>query len=398
MKASRIIALVLLLVVVGVAIVAATLNSLPPDPPTLAGVELNVTGRVDASLRQAYADLRPDFEFSDKQPPPAPDYWNPDTWAALPTKSDGADVYPANTKYPEAQATAKADVFFVHPTGYESDDSWNAAWDDDDAADQTLGMMLHQASAFNAAARVYAPRYRQFTIYGVLEPGPSGSQCMDLAYSDVARAFDHYLKFYNHGRPFILAGHSQGSFHALRLLQEMIIGKPVQKRLVAAYIIGCPVPQGIEGIKVSNSPRQVGALIAYTTYTDKGDPSFFTHDVCAWLDGGYVPINDRPLVQVNPLTWQDHGGPAAPELNPGSLPVAEDVFPLHDLVPGAVGADASGKVLRITEPDIEGYEGNDSGVAFLNADYGDFHNYDYMLFWESIRANAVARVKAYLGE
>ena len=60
----------------------------------------------------------------------------------------------------------------------------------------------------------------------------------ELAYSDVLRAFDYYLAHENHGRPFILASHSQGSLHALRLIQERLAGKPLQKQLVAAYLIG----------------------------------------------------------------------------------------------------------------------------------------------------------------
>lgn len=356
------------------------------------------TGGVDDGIRRAYQAHRPPFEFGEKDSPSPPDYADPDTWAALPGREDGAEAFPPNSKYPEAQATAPADVFFVHPTGYESPEHWNAPWDDEAAAEQTLGMMLYLASSFNAAAKVYAPRYRQVTVYAVMESGPSGIKAVELAYSDVARAFEHFIKHFNQGRPFILAGHSQGSMHAMRLLQEKIIGTPLAKRMVAAYVVGYAIPRAIKGIEPSCAPSQTGALIAYNSFSPKGDSRFFTRGACIWLDGKYQRVNGRPLVQVNPLSWLDGGGPVPASANPGSLPVTEDAYPQGELKAGVTGADASGEVLRISVPGVSGFTGDSSGVPFLNADFGDYHNFDYQLFYESIRRNALERVRAFLNK
>jgi pimeloyl-ACP methyl ester carboxylesterase len=354
------------------------------------------TGGVADSIRLAFKDQRPSFEFGEKASPPAPDYADPDTWAALPGRQDGAEAFPPNSKYPEAQATAQADVFFVHPTGYDSPEHWNAPWDDEAAAEQTLGMMIYCASAFNASSKVYAPRYRQFPVYAVMEPGPSGIKAVELAYFDVARAFEYFIKHRSQGRPFILAGHSQGSLHAMRLLQEKIIGTPLAKRLVAAYLVGYAVPHALGGIKPSKEPTETGVLIAYNSFTPQGDPSFFTQGACIWLEGKYQKVKGRPLVQVNPLSWRDGGGPVPASDNPGSLPVTAETYPLGELAPGVTGADASGEVLRITAPAVPGFPGAGSGVPFLDSDFGDYHNYDYQLFYESIRRNALERVRAFV--
>ena len=54
---------------------------------------------------------------------------------------------------------------------------------------------------------------------------------IDVAYADVKRAFDYYLENYNNGRPIIIAGHSQGSGHGMRILKEYFDDKPHSKKV-----------------------------------------------------------------------------------------------------------------------------------------------------------------------
>jgi len=306
-----------------------------------------VTGGFSPEVQKKLEPYRPSLHFDRLTPPPAPDYWLEDCWAALPFKKDMADEAPPNTRYPEAQATAAVDVFFVHPTGYDSPASWNAPWDDPGVATATADMMRYCASVFNAGGRVYAPRYRQATVYSWFDESTFGIRAIDLAYSDVERAFAHYIKFWNHGRPFILAGHSQGSFHGLRLLQEKIIDTPLEQRLVAAYLIGYSIPENIVGIKPSKSFNDTGVVIGWNTYTKDGDNSFFTKNAVIWIDGSYQKIDGQPIIQVNPLSWKLHGSEVSASENLGSLPALESYGPLSALIPDLTGADASGKVLII---------------------------------------------------
>lgn len=355
-------------------------------------------GGISAGERHKIEPFRPAFPFNIVTSPPAPDYASTDSWAALPDKKDEADIAPTNTKYPESQDTAVADVFFIHPTGSFSNKFWNIPIDDPEAVFSCSEVMKYDASAFNAAARVYAPRYRQATLYAFFEDRTdAGLKAIDLAYSDVERAFLHYIKFYNNGRPFIIAAHSQGSFHGLRLLQEQIIGTGFMDRMVAAYLVGGPIPMDVPGIKPSRHGTDTGTLIGWNTYTPKGDPRFFTEGTIAWIDGSYRCIAGKPLVQINPLSWEPGGAKVPAVDNPGSLLISGSPKEPSPLVQGVCGADASGKVVIIDEPKVAGLSFPDEAqdMPLFNSAKGDYHNFDYLLFYESIRKNAIDRVREF---
>lgn len=158
--------------------------------------------------------------------PPAPDYAQAANWAALPQRADAADRLPLKSPYRDGQDSARADVFFVHPTVYlgqpPANDAWNAELRDS-VLNRTVdnSTILNQASVFNGSCRVYAPRYRQ-AHYAVFTTADTASarHALDLAYADVKAAFQHYLDHFSGGRPVVVAGHSQGTVHAVRLLQE----------------------------------------------------------------------------------------------------------------------------------------------------------------------------------
>ncbi|OON67986.1 DUF3089 domain-containing protein [Hymenobacter sp. CRA2] len=175
--------------------------------------------------------------------PPAPDYSRPESWSALPTLKDSADAVPRHSGLRDQQATAAADVFFVHMTTRVTPYGWNASITNPLINRLTDQFSVRpQASVFNAAARVYAPRYRQATLYSFFDSTANSHQALALAYSDVRAAFIYFLQHYNHNRPIILAGHSQGTYHAQRLLREFFDqDSSLRKRLVAAYLVGLKV-------------------------------------------------------------------------------------------------------------------------------------------------------------
>jgi len=184
--------------------------------------------------------------FAQPEGTPAPDYGEESSWDALPSTSDGADAVPAGCGE-NRQADAPVDAFYVHPTSFFSSRP-NAAVGDLRTNLVSASGLLQQASAFNGIARLYAPRYRQAsqTIQDAdplwNTPFRNGSSAalqrsMDLAFSDVVRAFEEFLTAHNDGRPFLLAAHSQGAMHAKRLLAHLGRRNPaVLERLVAAYL------------------------------------------------------------------------------------------------------------------------------------------------------------------
>lgn len=214
---------------------------------------------------------------------------------------------------------------------------------------------------------------------------------MDFAYADVVRAFDYFLAHYSNGRPFIIASHSQGSLHALRLLQERVVGTPLAKRLVAAYVVGGFTPTDIEaaGLPICRDARQTGCIIDWNSVTERGMSTRRNGAALMWLNGRYQTSAGRDIVCVNPLNWQA-GGTAAASHNLGALPPSRAADPAP--VPGLTGAACRDGLLVV---DLE--PGEQIRFADPLAVLGIYHDLDYNLYYMNIRENAVDRVRAFAG-
>ncbi len=82
---------------------------------------------------------------------------------------------------------------------------------------------------FNGSCRVFAPRYRQAHLKAFFMRSSNKSvEAFDTAYSDLKSAFEFYLLHYNKGRPIIIASHSQGTLHAIRLMKDFFANKPLK--------------------------------------------------------------------------------------------------------------------------------------------------------------------------
>lgn len=338
--------------------------------------------------------LRPHQPFSAADAPPAPDYAQRSAWSAWPGQPSRADEVPPGGGARDNQAQAKADVFFIQPTTYLIGQGWNAAYDQGGLSRRMLedGVLPDQASAFNGCCRLYAPRYRQAVLAAFFGETPDGDAALNLAYSDVLRAFDDYIAHENHGRPFIIAAHSQGSLHAMRLIQERVIGTPLARRLVAVYAIGSFLPTDIEakGMPICRSARQTGCAIDWNSVSAEGAQARLHSGGLIWLDGRYQPFGQHKVVCVNPLDWRaDSAAPAADNL--GAEPPAK-AGPLAAPIPGRIGAACQGGMLTVDIPqDLQG--------QFLSAltRGGVYHVLDYNLFYMNIRQNAETRVAAFHG-
>ncbi|HUI59494.1 MAG TPA: DUF3089 domain-containing protein [Steroidobacteraceae bacterium] len=337
-------------------------------------------------------------DATEQQAPPAPDYSQLSAWAAWPGQPSEAEATPPDLAPVSLAARGQVDVFFIHPTTYLAGGSWNARFDEPGRTGKAVdeGVMRFQASVFNACCRIFAPRYRQAVLRVFRTDDPRAEQALDLAYSDVQRAFDYYLEHENHGRPFIIASHSQGSLHALRLVQERILGRQLQQRLVAAYIIGYLIPTDIGrlGLPICSSAHDTGCLIDWNSVKGgSGDGSRRAH-TRLWRDGHYEPLGDRPTVCVNPLNWSRDGSAAAAEnlgAVPGAPPATLPAMSLPAIVPQLTGARCAQGLLDVAIP-----IGHRRGFADALTLFGSYHIYDYNLFYANIRQNTVERVRAFL--
>ena len=336
--------------------------------------------------------MKPWSGFDVAAAPPAPDYSSDDAWAALPGRKDNADVVPADSDATDNQASATVDVFFIHPTTYYKKAGWNARFDEAGSTMDLLeaGVLRFQASAFNGSARVFAPRYRQATLYSFIGKGDDEKAALDFAYQDVARAFDEFIADRNQGRPFIIAAHSQGSLHGMRLLKEKIAGTPLAARFIAAYLVGSAMPREahIPGIGPCITPAGTSCYINWNSVRDAKDREGWTQTGTTWSEGRYHLSAGAPNTCVNPLTWTLDGmAPASANL--GGLPFVEsgEAFPAN--IKSLTGAACEAGMLVVSPP-------TDSIGFTFGVSQGDYHIYDYNLFYMNIRANLAERVAAFL--
>jgi len=339
----------------------------------------------------------PPQPFDPANAPPAPDYADSANWAALPERQDLEDRLPAGVSASWEQGAAPVDVFFIHPTGYLIGNSWVSPMDPNSKTEEnTRWMMANQASAYNGCCNVYAPRYREANVFVYVQRDSSiPEKVLGFAYRDVERAFDHFLEVFNQGRPFIIASHSQGTHHAVRLLKERIDRSSLRQRMVAAYAIGGRIAQSafdeMEYIEICASPEQTGCVVHWDTYSEAGiDEEFPDHagNVC-----------------VNPLSWGTDGERAGREQHAGGVPpvgifhkelVGEDVAeraeiePLSEPVRNLVEAQCKNGILFVSDQTDTAFHMPDRLSPYR------YHGLDYPLFHMDIRENAELRPRLFL--
>lgn len=318
-----------------------------------------------------------------------PDYSRESSWVARPGMTDDPALWLPDGV---SQATAgKAAVFFIHPTTYLNNDRWNAPLSaGGDSAWRTNLFVQSEASAFNSSGEVWAPHYRQAAFGAFLLDTADARSALDFAYADVSAAFDEFVK-QSGDRPIILAGHSQGALHLIRLLRERIAGKPIAKRLIAAYVVGWPIDRSSDlpalGLPACATPSETGCVLSWMSFGDPANPSLILDEwkrTRGLTGGGRAQKN---ILCVNPISGIRDGA-ARPQDNPGTLVPSAD-FRSATMLQHAVGA-ACRKGLLIVDGDIPAYvppplPGN------------NFHVYDYALFWGAIRRDSQRRLAAWRG-
>ncbi|MCE7796480.1 DUF3089 domain-containing protein [Sphingobium sufflavum] len=309
--------------------------------------------------------------FDQSNHPAAPDYARANSWM-MRGIDDAADK--------------PADLFYIQPTTFRSKD-WNQ--DMADAATNhwtDISVGARQVSAFADCCRRFAPRYRQASTGTFSSTSGDREQAYALAYQDVRSAFRAFLAVRGkEDRPFILAGHSQGALHGLRLLEEEIAGTPLARQLIAAYLPGIGIPGDAlpSSIPVCATPRQAGCIVSWNSFTATADTSGY---IARSHAAHGTEAGTAPLLCVNPLTFSIARPKAGYGAAKGALPGPAIEGPMPSPQPKAVAAYCDGNVLRVTPR---------PGLAVELLPGGSAHMADIALFWADIRANTLVRVRAF---
>lgn len=324
-----------------------------------------------------------------QEPPKSsePDYSTMGAWWARPELSDNPSRW-APDGVVAMKSAVPAATFYVHPTTYLDRDRWNAAIDVGGEPARRARLFIEtQGGAFNNSSEVWAPKYRQATYGAFLLKSPDAKKALDLAYRDVRNAFDAFLSLQPLDRPIVLAGHSQGSMHLVRLLAER--KNELSGRLLAAYIGGWPVGMRSDlpatGFPPCSNADQAGCVLSWQSFKDPANTHLVTK---AWI--GTPGLTGTPrareeMLCTNPLTGTKEGV-AARGLNKGTL-VPNGDLTTAKLETGRVGARCRDGFLMI--------DGDVPNLGPYVLPGNNYHVYDYALFWGSIRADAERRLAAW---
>ena len=316
-----------------------------------------------------------------------PDYTQASSWIARPGLPNDPSLWVPDGV---SQSTeGKAAIFFIHPTTYLRNDRWNAPLvAGGDTAFRTDLFVQSQASAFNGAGEIWAPRYRQAAYGAFLLDSRDAESALDFAYQDVVAAFDEFLDEAGN-RPIILAGHSQGALHLMRLLREH--KAELTHRLVAAYVVGWPIDTTSDlpalGFPACKTASETGCILSWMSFSDPANPSLILDE---WKQTKGLTGGDRQprnILCVNPITGVQSGAAPA-QANPGTLVPSADLKSAR-LEPRVVGAHCDRGLLKL--------EGQIPAMGPFVLPGNNYHVYDYALFWGAIRSDAERRLTAWRG-
>ena len=322
----------------------------------------------------------------------APDYAQLESWLCNPAMGpDAGDPcrWQPGQEVPYG-VRPSAQTFYIHPTTYLERDRWNAPLQPGGETEfRTRLFAESQASAFFGDSSVWAPRYRQAAFGAFLLDSADARKALDFAYRDVAAAFDQFVSQSGDG-PIILAAHSQGSLHLLRLLREKVAGKPIAKRIVAAYVIGWPIDVTSDlpalGLPACTSATQAGCILSWLTFRDPANPKLIMgewHKTRGFTGGQRRRDN---VLCVNPITGTKDG---ATDRGIGGMLVPSANLRSATIDYNSVRARCD-KGLLIVDGDIPPL-----GPYVLPGN--NYHVYDYALFWGAIRRDAARRLAAWQG-
>ncbi|MFA5444559.1 MAG: DUF3089 domain-containing protein [Bacteroidales bacterium] len=272
------------------------------------------------------------------------------------------------------------DVFYVYPTVSSNE---SGAMDITDPAERSLAIGIYnaQASVFRGAANIFAPYYRQMSTKVDMSQGGLATDTDEFKQgaADVMAAFDYYIAYLNNGRPFIIAGHSQGTMALIELIKNRFGNNPqLRDRLVAAYLIGYTVTDAdlfAAGLPAAQNATDVGVVITYNTQsvTSEGGPML--------MEGAHC---------INPLNWRTDDTPAPASENMGAVFFNDETGNFVREEANYCGAqiDLTNGALTTTIP---------AGESLVIGPYeeGVYHRFDYSFWYRNLQQNIIDRIASY---
>jgi len=296
------------------------------------------------------------------------DYSNNNNWLNIPSSIDKS-----------------VDVIYYYPTCYVPAQGSEVVVSDIDDAGMRAGaanMFESQASIFKDTCNMFAPFYRQIdATYGLSLSDAENEDLFAYAASkDAANALDYYFKNYNNGRPFFIAGHSQGSTASIYLLKDYFRNHPdYYKLMIACYAIGYSVSESYLAknthVKFASGATDTGVLISYNT---EGMINSGKHNAVV-LAGSKA---------INPINWKTDSTYASSSENLGARINGEDLGGIADAILNVE------RGVVVTNADPKYSMGSSEAIASIFGP-ASYHGNDYGLFYYSLKKNVSDRITAW---
>ena len=298
------------------------------------------------------------------------DYSKEDNWMVIP------------------EITHEVDTFYLYPTVY-TDDSEDAKpicdIENEEVRTKAQSIYEGQATVFEESTNVFAPYYRQSNINQISDMDNKQLEEFQKKEqrTDVYAALDYYFEHYNNGRPFIIAGHSQGSIMTRIVLGEYMEAHPeYYERMVAAYVIGYSMKSDFFNehsyLKFAESADDTGVIVSWNTE----GPGNKGHRNIVVEDGA---------ISINPINWKRDDTYASADENLGSRILNEETGS-YEIKQGFADAqvDTGRGVVICTTNKVEYTAATDL--------FGpeSMHNNDYALYYENLRENVKIRVENFM--
>lgn len=330
--------------------------------------------------------LDPKIPFQIYTPPAEPDYRKADSWY----------LNPALARY--SPDPRKVDVFFIHATSYNGGDGWLGDINSRAASREVETIQLpNYAGPFSITGNIYAPKYRQASLYTQLSGREDAYQARVFAYGDVDRAFQQFVKT-RKGAGFVIVGVEQGALLAQQLIRSHVLTDPdLKAQVVAVYLIENLVPAEVGGkpyldLPPCQSRSQTGCIIAYQTVQSEEPESLLRllRRGVYWNNAGYLESLERhPAICVNPLTGAVGGGDVEERMALGATNATGLEWGTQPaLIPHKVSARCLSGLLTVDKPSSPIFAPADTweGQRKVNA---------YNLFYGDLQADFQARSDLY---
>ena len=293
--------------------------------------------------------------------------------------------------YKIPEITKDVDTFYIYSTIFMGANEGDPDYATLDNVEMLDGIKIEHAiksSVFEESTTLFIPLYRQSSMKHAaevfLKDGTIEAALIGMPYADITTALDYYFENYNNGRPFVIAGHSQGSAILRLVLKNYFKEHPnYYQRMVAAYAIGYSITsddlEANPHMKFATSESDAGVILSWHAEGPKNVEANGPIPNVAILRNG---------ISINPLNWKRDETYAPASMNLGSLVMDENgATEIRE-----IDADAQVNIARGTV--VTNAKAIPNEMTEL-AGPQCYHQDDYSIFYNNIKDNVAKRIAAY---